>query len=250
MFKKLVKHEFIASYRSYLPIYLAIIVFSFVTPLTRQIDVIQLTSAATTILGILIGAVFFFTLYNVIISVGKRVYGKPGYLLFATPASAHQIILSKLLVNVIWVMLSGMTTIIAILGFLLALDITNFRDIFAAVLEIIKMFWNTGLIAVFVTGVSYLVYSILLIMLTFAVTNAVYKGQHKILVGFAMYFIIAQVTGIITSLISVGPLLVIFGSENIAPSNLLWFFPVIYLGLAIGFYFLVHYFVDKRLELQ
>ena len=54
MFKKLVKHEFIASYRSYLPIYLAIIVFSFVTPLTRQIDVIQLTSAATTILGILI----------------------------------------------------------------------------------------------------------------------------------------------------------------------------------------------------
>ncbi len=250
MFRKLVKHEFLASYRSYLPVYVAVIVFSIITPLTRQIKLSEVSTLLMSVLGLLMAALVFLTLYNIIISVGKRVYGKPGYLLFATPVSALQIILSKVLVNVFWGFSSILIAILAFSGFLLSISLDGFIGFYQSI-GTLFVFENTFEIFSFLMlALFYMTYTILLIMLTFAVTNALYKGEHKVIVGFVVYFVISQLTGILTSIFTVGPLFLFSGLGDTNAMNFIWYFTLIYFALASIFFYLVYVSIEKKLELQ
>lgn len=250
MFKKLVKHEILATYRSYVPVYLAIIIFSVITPITRGIKLNQVVSLLMSVLGLLMAALVFLTLYNIIISVGKRVYGKPGYLLFATPVSAFEIILSKVLVNLMWTIASFIVSILAFSGFMLSVSSSGFKAFYEGIGQMIT--WNNAfdIFSIVSLAIFYVVYMILLIMLTFAVTNALYKGEHKIIVGFVVYFVISQITGIITSIVTVGPLFLVIGSSATNFDSFIWYLLLIYFLLSVAFFYFVYVMVEKKLELQ
>lgn len=99
MLVKLMKHEFIASYRTYLPVYLALYASSILIFLSYRIEAEMVGSLLIIVLSLLEGAMVIFTIYNLVISLGSRVYGKPGYLLFSIPVKTEKIMLAKFIVN-------------------------------------------------------------------------------------------------------------------------------------------------------
>lgn len=187
MLRKLIKHEFIASYRRYVPFYIALLALAVLNPLTSltddafYINAILLSGAV-----IIVSVMSLFTIYNMIISLGRRVYGKPGYLLFTLPVKTIDIMLSKILVNLFWIIC---TVIISIITF--AVTFYFFDGSFLTVFRMITLMFienpMDGLILILALFI-YALYSIAILMFLFSFLNLIYKGERKILMGLLIYF--------------------------------------------------------------
>lgn len=247
MFVKLMKHEILASYRKFLPIYAAIIILSILTPLTRDINQNALFGSIMSITVLMMGAVYLFTFYTLIINLGQRVFGKPGYLLFTTPASTLEIIAAKTIINMLWLMLSAIVGAFAIFSFMFVAFDGQIWDIFEG---LFTMIGNNPFetFTVIVAGIIYCFYAIGILFFLFALLNMIYKGEKKILFGILLYFVISQGVGMIAG-IFIGAYVTVF--ETLFSSIMdLWFFIGVYGVIGLALYVLTYLIIDKKLEIQ
>ena len=247
MFVKLMKHEILASYRKFLPIYAAIIILSILTPLTRDINQNALFGSIMSITVLMMGAVYLFTFYTLIINLGQRVFGKPGYLLFTTPASTLEIIAAKTIINMLWLMLSAIVGAFAIFSFMFVAFDGQIWDIFEG---LFTMIGNNPFetFTVIVAGITYCFYAIGILFFLFALLNMIYKGEKKILFGILLYFVISQGVGMIAG-IFIGAYVTVF--ETLFSSIMdLWFFIGVYGIIGLALYVLTYLIIDKKLEIQ
>ena len=121
MLKKLIKHEFKATYRFYVPVYIALaalvaLACGFLTVIDH-FDVNELFLSITLPLGAIVGFLaIVFTVLSPYIFICLRFYRstatREGYLTFTLPASTNQILFSKFLVSFFWAVLTvGVTTL-------------------------------------------------------------------------------------------------------------------------------------------
>lgn len=247
MFVKLMKHEILASYRKFLPIYLAVIVLAILTPLTRKFDQVMVLSSLMTISMLMGGVVFFFTLYTIIINLGQRIFGKPGYLLFTTPAKTTQIIAAKSLVNMMWLILSGIVGLLAFLSFILVAFSGSLGVTFEEVGSVISTY-PLEITTILVGAITYCFYIIGMLFFLFALLNMIYKGEKKILFGVLLYFVISQGTGMIAA-IFIGAYATLV--ETLFTSVMdVWIFVGLYAILGSVFYVLTYLIIEKKLEIQ
>ena len=121
MLKKLIKHEFKATYRFYLPIYIGLAVLVALAcgflNIVEIFDVNELFLSITLPLGAVVGLLaIIFALISPYIFICLRFYRstatREGYLTFTLPASTNQILFSKFLVSFFWAVLTvGVTTL-------------------------------------------------------------------------------------------------------------------------------------------
>lgn len=251
MLGKLIKHEFRSSYRIYLPIYGAVLFMSLLAAGGSQIQESYLWVVALSLLMLELGAMGIFTIYNLIVSLGVRVYGKPGYLLFAVPAKTWHIILSKALVNFIW-MLS--TLVVSACSMWIA-----FRILFQEaglgemVIDIIRyMNLNPTTVAMVITyGIVIMIYQIGFFMFLFALLNLIYHGEKKLFIGVLLYFGLGYVVDLVLQTIT-GTLFPNFMTNGLATADFwkLWVYIGVYGVIAAVFYGLTHHFMEKKMELQ
>ena len=127
MLKKLIKHEFIAMARYFLPLYLFAIIL---TPVFSLIFRLGLDENAGPVTGIMSGlgitgfiftmvALFIASSIFIVIRFYRTTATSEAYLTFTLPAKPGQILCSKLLVASIWQLASFVVALIAILGMLL-----------------------------------------------------------------------------------------------------------------------------------
>jgi hypothetical protein len=247
MLRKLIKHEFIASYRRYVPFYIALLALAVLNPLTSltddafYINAILLSGAI-----IIVSVMSLFTIYNMIISLGRRVYGKPGYLLFTLPVKTIDIMLSKILVNLFWIIC---TVIISIITF--AVTFYFFDGSFLTVFRMITLMFienpMDGLILILALFI-YALYSIAILMFLFSFLNLIYKGERKILMGLLIYF------GMSIVIDSVYQIFVNYQDVSIDLLNsttyIDWSFIGIYTLISSILYISTYYMMDRSLELQ
>jgi len=248
MLGKLMKHEFIASYRIYLPVYLALYVLSLLIFFSYRVNGDIISSLLLGVFFLLEGAVAVFIIYNLIVSLGVRVYGKPGYLLFSVPAKTHEIMLAKYIVNFIWIVASVFVSITA-----LAISF-SMLGILGTVSELLSYLWlslnltglNVVMLIVFI--IVLISYYIAFFMFLFALLNLIYKGERKILIGTLLYFALSFA---IKNIISVFSLSVVgaFSGENITFGSI-WFIILIYFVVSAGLVVLSYIFMNKKMELQ
>ena len=121
MLKKLIKHEFKATYRFYVPVYIALaalvaLACIFLTVIDH-FDVNEMFLSITLPLGAIVGFLaIIFTVLSPYIFICLRFYRstatREGYLTFTLPASTNQILFSKFLVSFFWAVLTvGVTTL-------------------------------------------------------------------------------------------------------------------------------------------
>ena len=246
------KHEFNASYRTYLPIYLALYILSLLIFLTYKIDIRYLGGILIMLFSLLIGAMVIFTIYNLVISLGTRVYGKPGYLLFSIPAKTSEIMISKFVVNFIWILASIFVSVTAMMiSFSLMGFLDDVRSIFGSIWGVLREA-NFNLFMLIVYVVVLITYYISFFMFMFALFNLLYKGERKVLFGILFYFALSFAIRTIISALSIpGVLGMIMGDQGSEPTfGALWYIMLIYFlvsaGMIVGTYFLI----NKKLELQ
>lgn len=203
MFIKLLKHEFFASYRRYIPVYVSILVLAILSAPSGSIHTSGLGNVLFMILyiGFLVAAGVI-TLYNIIVSVGTRMFGKPGYLLFTTPASILSIIVIKVLANLLWMLVTGIVFVFSLFLFMIISGLFDFSS-FIDGLKQLLMNWDWGMFSTLsFSALSNALYVIVFFLFVFTFVNTVYTGEKRLLIGIVLYIALNFITSLLQSIVA------------------------------------------------
>lgn len=268
MLSKLLRHEFRATGRILLPLYLLLFVTAGLFNISMglmdnehytvqwPIQIffgISSTAFVISVIGVsvLAWALMIYRFY-------KNLMTDEGYLMFTLPVTTHQIIWSKLIVSWVW----GAATLLAdALAAVLALcrlfDLADLREMWEGILDILAEL-NTGDV------VGYIIESVLLLFFSAAASFLVYYAaialghsfaNHKILLSVVFYFVFAIAMRIIVSVLTA----IVVGAtmmdwEELDPFAAghwgLGLATVLVIVQAVIFYLLTNGMLRKRLNLQ
>ena len=107
MLGKLLKYEFKSTARTLLPLYIAVIGLSLVVGLFGQAELFEMQIFALVILICLMMAMSIATLLVIINRFRKNLLGDEGYLMFTLPVKTKNLIISKLISSVIYIIISS-----------------------------------------------------------------------------------------------------------------------------------------------
>lgn len=207
MLSKLLKHEFKATARLLLPLYLVLFVLTIVDRFVLGLNLkgtLGLIPGFTTfayVISILAIAVVSFVI--IILRFYKNLMTDEGYLMFTLPVKPQQLINSKLIVSFVW----NIVSVLMILASLLGLFITKerfhlFVDGFDMLIREMKLEFGAVNMSLFliefiVLMILGIVNGILMIYVSIAI-GQLFNG-HKVLGSFAAYIGINTVMQIIVS---------------------------------------------------
>jgi len=123
MLSKLLKYEFRATGRMFLPAYGVLIIMAFIQRIMMELKVFSSNNVVVTILSMIVPGIFIaaivavgvITLVAMIDRFYKNLLGREGYLMFTLPVSSAQLIWSKIIAASLWTILSFISGILAFL---------------------------------------------------------------------------------------------------------------------------------------
>ncbi|MCL2062132.1 MAG: hypothetical protein FWH03_05890 [Firmicutes bacterium] len=242
--RKLLKHGFKESWLEVVILNACVIVSSivlFIGIATAQMFLLTIGTAV--FIGALASAGVII-LMSISRSFHKKLFTNEGYLTLTTPVSLDKLLLSKIIVNMIWIFATVFSFAISIFIMyagiiILAGPAASF--IFGVLVELIAqnpLSFILGIIT-FLASVLFFLTALLFIIVLF---NTGHKKRFKILKGILLYYAF----GIVFTMISY------------AVAYFLLFYPitrtvvtiVIMLGLSVAFYFLSRFVIMRKLELE
>lgn len=205
MLGKLLKYELKATSRTFIPLYIALVLVALVNHLLLLGD-IQFGFALTTmiLMGLFV-ALAVVTLVVLIQRFSKNLLGDEGYLMFTLPVKPSQLILSKLLVTVFWTILSGIVSIITFILLVGGFDFTFLKEFFTVLftqMDVITSTWGTAMqdehfrqalmlmITVCVAGLLSYVGTVLEIYLSLSIGQLPVFSKHRGISAFVAFFAI------------------------------------------------------------
>ena len=125
MLGKLIKYEYKATARTFIPIYIALLLVAVINRVFRIGNIEVAWGISTIVLvGLFIG-LGVLTIIMIIERFNKNLLGDEGYLMFTLPVKSEQLILSKLMISIIWTIISG---VVASVTFLILLGEVSLLD--------------------------------------------------------------------------------------------------------------------------
>jgi hypothetical protein len=186
----------------------------------------------------------------------KNLLSDEGYLMFTLPVKAHQLITSKLIVTVFWIIVSFIAVLLSALIAFGNPEVitTSLNRISEAAAELNRAFPGKSLLVFLELPLVFLltlVVNLLLIYVSIALGQLFTK--HKIIGSFAAYMIIYTGIQFVMSMIAIPTAILI--DKNLIPtlSVPMFVLPVIIVILGLGsavFYFGTHYIFKKKLNLD
>ena len=211
-----------------------------------------------------IAAYAFAVLFINVMRFYKSRYTDEGYLTFTLPVTARQIFLSSFVYMLLWQVISVVVVAIAMACMMLI-------GLPKEVLEAIKPIASVliGLDGILEALPGYRLYSVLLtvqvvfkpvygivLLMTSVTLGAVIAKKHKIWTAIGMYFGIQLAVGIVESILSAVPTLMLLFTGLMGGENYLYNLSVtaglgiaLQVGLSIGFFFLSTNLMQKKLNL-
>lgn len=274
MLGKLMKYEFRATRRIFLPLYGLILVFAAINRFFlrssgsyQQGDPYSLkiiSDISMLIYVLLIAAAGVVTLVVLIQRFQKNLLADEGYLSFTLPVKVHSHISCKMLVTLVWMLLSIITAALSVV--ILSIDETflrNVQDFFSQLGQAFTEYGGQAYLILF-ECIVLLIVGILgsTLQIYAAVTVGNYSSKHKLLAGFGVYLgfsVVEQYLGtvIFGRNISIGSFL--FGTfrlyEDTAPmlnrvSNILLASICFTAVFAAAYYFLTNWLLSRKLNLE
>ncbi len=207
MLSKLMKYEVKATQRIFLPMYALIIVFAGINKLFMQLNFQRsdgmfsiATGISMAVYVILIAATFVMTLVVMIQRFYKNLLGDEGYLSFTLPVKVHSHIDCKMLISLMWNVLSIVVAVLSV--FILAVSSNMMKETREILTAIGKDFQHYGGMAwlVAVEAIVLILVSILVSTLQIyaSITVGSYCSKHKLLAGFGAFIgfgVVQQIVG-------------------------------------------------------
>ncbi len=267
MLGKLLKYEIRSTTRTFPLLYFAILLFALINRLISpfenvgnsivvSIDTFGFFNIIQMVSGLayfgLVVAVIALTFIIMIQRFYKNILGDEGYLMFTLPVKPWQLIISKLLVSLLWIVLSFITIVSSIL---ILLNIDNLFGQLKQALDTARTFLGDGLLILI--PIIALLLSAYFIM---TVYNALSIGhtfqKQKILASFGAYgviYVIKQIVSSILALLFFRRFAVLSEPSMITPSQittLLISVASIYALLGIANFIVANYVLNKKLNLE
>lgn len=210
MLGKLMKYEIKATQRIFLPLYGLILVFALINKVFLTFNFNNRSGMAAVpfvitmcIYCILIAALFVMTLVVMIQRFQKNLLGDEGYLSFTLPVKAHSHLDSKMIVSLMWEVLSLIVSAVSI--FLLAVNQYTAREFSRFCLQMGKFLSENGAMAylVLIEFIVLVFIGILseILQIYAAITVGNLSSKHKLLVGFGTFIGFGVVKQIVISII-------------------------------------------------
>ena len=220
MLGKLIKYEFKACGRVFFPIYIGILVLAAANGLFNNYNIFQFENGGFSfsigsiqnililVLFALFVALFVLTIVLTIQRFKKNLLEDEGYLMFTLPVSSTNLILSKYLVALIFIVLS---TIVAVLSFIfigLLSGNVSFSDIMSIIrLEIFERLfemqdlWKFALMRVVIFMILYSTF-ILTVYLSISVGQLPQFNKFRVVAGVIAFFLINMIISYIQNFIN------------------------------------------------
>lgn len=199
MLGKLMKYEWKSTWKLLVPMNALIIAMSLFAYLTIRLDFFDNDSDVVILSGITIIMFYILSMFVVVIGTAiyliyrfyTSVYGDQGYLLHTLPVDKHHIIISKVLVSVLWLMLSIILIYMSV--FLL---FSSDEAVLEAVWDTMVDYVESLELDAFASGLTIIMTILAFIFQMLAkvlkVTACISLGQlssnHKVLTSFAFYY--------------------------------------------------------------
>lgn len=197
MLGKLTKYEFISTARHFLPLYAAIIILSFINRIFVLSDFATstLNFVTSTIVGKFMSFILMGLFFAMIVALGvitliviiqrfyKNLYGDQGYLMHTLPVHKWELLFSKTVAAVVWIIISGIVVMASIL--ILFSNFSVFKDIYMLNKELIEYFGFLPLFETIIMGLVTCASTVLNIYAAISVGHMF--NSHKILLSFGAY---------------------------------------------------------------
>ena len=275
MLRKLMKHEFRATGRMMLPMFLLVLVTAVGANLSTR-RLLETDNGALNTLGMLLLIAFTLAITGVCIMplvlmidrFHKNLLRDEGYVMMTLPVSVHQHVWSKLLVSMIWFVATGVVVFLAFV--ILAYEVGLAQQFFTGLAELLRQvrvgdyYLELGsvvgigvevlvLLALSCAGGCLQIYAAMAIGHSFANRKVIWS----VVVFFGSQFALQLLGGLLVTLMEATGLdaaltqaLPKIDSQVGATMLLLFVLIVCALIFAAVFYFLTTYFLKKRLNLE
>ncbi|MEG0371013.1 MAG: ABC transporter permease [Clostridium sp.] len=257
MLGKLLKYEFKATARTFIPLYIGIILVSLFNGLFLNPNDVELSNAK--VIGIIILVALFIALVVITIVVtvqrfSKNLLGDEGYLMFTLPVSTKMLILSKTLIATLWSVLSGVVAIVSfgLIGTLMigkvTEDILNLGEIISLIQtnlspdQISNMAFTIFNISIFFI-LSYITF-ILTIYLAISIGQLNIFCKHKTATAFVVFIILNIIQSEVLSLIGLDEFMTSTWHRTVIIGNL----SSIVIGVIL--FFATSYILEKKINLE
>lgn len=273
---KLIKYGFKESYKSMIILFSAsLLSWALITVFALSVD----SEFMNTVIGIIIGVSIVFIaiglmmvslimlIINIVNAFQKKVFSSEGHLMMMLPVKTRDIIISKILVNFIWIIGYGIIMIIGALAMALIISVRNgaefsiqFFSYNVSFLEVLNFIGDI------LTILLLIILGLLLLLFCLTVVNCGKVKKGKVLIALLIYYGISEGINLILLLIyAFLPLGIsiditsgayVFGFNSIfnlgmanpfASFNLIAF--ILYIGVIIGLYYWTKYLLENKLEL-
>ncbi len=212
-------------------------------------------------------------LLTIIKTINQKLFTNEGYLTFTLPISIDKLIISKIIVNLIWILFYIMSVYIGVvLMFLICanklFDVATLGEVAVLVSDIgaslLSMDFATfiSVIGVIITIALTSITELLLLFVCLALANSSSKSKNKTVFAVIIYMLIS---GTIFSILEVIYMLFGFGfgydingnfklgfgfTNNMIAYTFNFASYIVLCGAIVGFYFLGRYLLKNKLELQ
>lgn len=261
MLGKLLKYEIKATARIFLPLYVVLLVFAVIHRIIDALSPSKIVNApqviSTVLYVIVVVAVFVVTLIVMIQRFYKNLLSDEGYLMFTLPARSWQHIVCKLLISMMWSVVSVIAAFISVwivAGHKIALPpietfwATFWKSVMGAFSRLnVSSF--LFIVEFLITCVIGLAGSVLIIYASIALGHLFNK--HRILASLGAYIVLTTITQIIFVIAGT----VAFQLDGVNPEGLLihlfiWLVILFFGLIAAGYFVITNYVLNRHLNLE
>jgi hypothetical protein len=196
MLRKLLKYEFKATSRTFIPVYIAILFVSLVNRLVRITDSEIVMNLSEVVLAGLFIALGVLTIIGVVQRFKNNLLSDEGYLMFTLPVTTAKLIVSKIVTTIIWSIASAIVASVSFIILMVDEKFIQSFDLIARITNFIKCMQEGDLIilieVLLIMLMSYIGF-ILIIYLSLATAQLPRFNKHRGAVSFVAFFVISTV---------------------------------------------------------
>ena len=256
---KLLKYELIHEWRSYGIIYLVFIAACALSPILFKDQILMNqamvhTSSTMNMLGvisiliitIMTMAIIISTAINIALNYRNSMFKRPGYLTLTLPVTTHQLILSKVLADILWILIAGF---VLMLGYtLMGMNLPSWSDwmqLFSQMhidlSDLVRVFLSLALIF---SGMAEI---ILYVYMVITLPQTKFTPRHKTAISVTLFFAISITMGMIRDSFS-GPMNRLF--HGLSANGIIAVEILITLAVCALFYGVIYFILEKKLEVE
>lgn len=206
MLSKLIKYDIRSTWRDFAGVYMSILLGVIIVPLLfNNIDNPIVTATARFIVTAIVIATIVIMIINLFRIFNTNVFSKEGYLTMTLPVTPQQVVISKLLVSTMWIILTGIVSIIGLTIFLSILNPLPYASLslfFQKITSVIDAQGYLAIAFIILTMVLSAVKEISKLFLACSIAHLKQLNRFRVPAGILSYFVFSWLETLVVQLIS------------------------------------------------